>query len=385
MPLSFHLPAVIVPFAVLAFLATACFADSAPTAHTEDATPTITSTAIPRPHLTPRPRRTPTPSPTPTATPIGRPQRPDVTPIAQVCLQQDDATPTPTPRVAATRAPTPRRGETPEPEETPSLRVTPREGVVPGPGHEALPLRIDGELQQGIEELIGEEQSYAVYVKDMASGRGAVVNEDAVFYAASIFKLTVMYEVLNQVQQGLIALDEVLTLTPYYEAYGLGPRATALCQELTVFEALQAMMSISDNAAAVLLQDVVGAPNINASMESLGMTQTRLLTEDLPVTALDLALLLDAIVRSEAINPEASTLMVELLLSEEFDNGIASPLPPEAEVAHKTGNWVNATHDAAIVYGPGVTYLLVVLSDRDHETQLIQDISRLVYEHFVAP
>jgi beta-lactamase class A len=246
-------------------------------------------------------------------------------------------------------------------------------------------LRIDAELQAGIEELIGDEEAYAVYVKDMASGRGALVNEDAVFYAASLFKLSVMYEVLNQVQQGLIALDEVLTLTPYYESFGLAPRATALCQELTVFEALQAMMSVSDNAAAVLLQDVAGAGNINASMDSLGMRATRLLTEDLPVTATDLALLLDAIVRSEAISAEASALMVELMLSEEFDNGVSGPLPPEVEVAHKTGNWTNATHDAAIVYGPGITYLLIVLSDRDHETALIQDVSRLVYEHFVAP
>jgi beta-lactamase class A len=377
MVLSPRLPAVLLPLVAL-LLTTACFAESVPAAEPDD-TPSVTATAIPRPRLTPRPTR---PPPTATPTPIRPPSR-DATPIAQSCpSSQEAAAPTATPRVTSNAS---RRQQARQAAPAPPLRVTPRPGVSSGGSHTPLPLRIDADLQRGIEELVGDEETYAVYVKDMASGAGAVLNSDRVFYAASLFKLEIMYEVLSQVEQGLIALDDVLTLTPYYESFGLGPRATRLCQQLTVFEALQAMMSVSDNAAAVLLQDVAGAGNISASMAALGMTETQLLSKDLPVTARDVALLLDAIVRSEAVSPEASALMVELMLSEVLDNGISSPLPQEVEVAHKTGNWSNATHDAAIVYGPGITYLLVVLSDRNHETALIQDISQLVYEHFMAP
>ena len=265
------------------------------------------------------------------------------------------------------------------------LRLSPREGVAPGGSHTPLPMRRETELQATIEALLsGEQGAFAVVAMDLSTGRGAAVNADEVFYAASLFKLSVMYEVLNQAEQGIVALDESLTLTPYYESFGLGPRATLLCERFSVREALVAMISFSDNAVAVLLQDLVGAGNINASLEALGASETRLLEEDLPVTAADIALFLDAIASGSAVSEAASAMMVELMLGERFDNGLKAALPPRAVVAHKTGNWYNATHEAAIVYAPGVSYLLVVLTDRDHETWVIEAVSRAVYAYFTS-
>jgi beta-lactamase class A len=349
----------LVPFVLLVL---ACEGSSA-----EDVTPTPTRRAVAS--ATPRP--TATASPEPDATPIRPPEttEPGASGTPVVSCQPDE-----------TSAPTPtlRPGQTPAP---PSPRVTARPGVQPGGSHTPLPLLPDAGLTAAIEGVVRDlDGTYAVYAQDLATGRGAAVNADTVFYAASLFKILVMYEAFNQVEQGILSLDDRLTITPYYDSFGLGPRATVLCQRVTVREALYAMMSVSDNAAAVLLQDVVGSGNANNSARALGM-QVHEIIEALPVTATDLALILDAIARGQAVSEAASRQMVELLLGERISNGLTRPLPDEVVVAHKTGNWSNATHDVGIVYAPGVTYLLVILSDRDHVTSGIAAISEAVYEY----
>jgi beta-lactamase class A len=296
---------------------------------------------------------------------------PTGSPSASCTIVRPDLTPTPAPSapVDVSLTPGPRM-------------VAGRYAPVAEP-YEPLPAHADPQLEALILATLGPAvESYGVVVKDLQDGRAAAVNADRAFYAASLYKLLVMYEVFSQESRGLLKLDDVLVMTPYYHSFGLGPRGTVLCQEASVHEVLQAMMSISDNAAGVLLQDLVGAWNVNASMEALGLKTARMLTDDLPVDAADVALLLEAIARGEAVSEAASDAMLSLLLSERFDNGIVGGLPHGTTVAHKTGNWSNATHDVAIVYSPASTYVLVVLSDRSHDTRLTRALSAAVYEYF---
>ena len=74
--------------------------------------------------------------------------------------------------------------------------------------------------------------------------------------------------------------------------------------------------------------------------------------------------------------------MLNLLQGEGFDNGLRAGVPEGVTVAHKTGNWDNATHDAGLVYAHTGPYLIVVLSDRNHETRLTQALSTLAYQYF---
>jgi beta-lactamase class A len=226
--------------------------------------------------------------------------------------------------------------------------------------------------------------AFGVFVKHLESGATASVNADRPFYAASIFKLMVMYEVFSQSSRGLLDLEERLVVTPYYDDFGMSPRATGLCQEMSVRHLLHAMMSVSDNAAGVLLLDLVGSWNVNASMEALGLEASRILPEDLPVTASDLGLLLEAMVRGEAVSRSASEAMLSLLATETFDNGIVAGVPAGTVVVHKNGVLANASNQAAIVYSPNATYVLVVLSERNRETRLIRAVSEAVYGYFNA-
>jgi len=278
----------------------------------------------------------------------------------------------------------PRPDMTPPPQETPdaAVRLVPPRGVQLPPEYDPISFVEDEALREQILDILGDEaDSYAVFVKDLKTGRGVSINAEEVFYAASVFKLFVMYELFNQQSQGLVRWADQLVVTPYYDSFGLNVRGTALCETVTVARALVAMMAASDNAAAVLLQDLVGAGNVNESLKALGLAASEI-TEALPLTAADVALLLEAIGRGQAVSASASAEMIGLMKREELDNGLGADLPEGVELAHKTGNWFNATHDAGIVFAPGGAYVIVVLSDKDHETALIRRLARAVFEHF---
>jgi beta-lactamase class A len=276
----------------------------------------------------------------------------------------------------------------------PSERIA-SPGAVPTPSHyEPLPLREDAALEARLREALGDQvDSYGVAVKNLADGGGALINPDKVFYAASLFKVAVMYEVFHQRSLGLLSFDERLLITPYYAGFDLGTLAVEVCQTLSIGEALSYMMSVSDNTSAVLLQDRVGSANVNRSLAALGLTTTRLLPDDLPTTAAEMALLMEMIARGQAVDAGASQEMVNLLASEEIDNGLRAGVASAESarggasgegtvVAHKTGNWSNATHDVGIVYSPAATYVIAVLSDKAYETELTAEVSRVVWEYY---
>ena len=268
------------------------------------------------------------------------------------------------------------------PAATVSTTPTPAVNEYPGP-YEPIPFVADAALKQRLDSAVGDRAgSYAYYVKDLATGRGAVHAGEGVFNAASLFKLFVMYEAFRQESLDLIDWEQTMVVTPYYDAFALSPRVTDLCQVLTVGEAMEAMLSVSDNAAAVLLQDLVGSGNVNASIAALGLKDSGLFEDGLPVTANDLALLMEAIAAGNAISPAASADMLRLLDHDVFENGLVSGLPVDTAVSRKTGNWADATNVAGVVFAPFGPYVFVALTSNGYETDVIRALSSATYAHF---
>jgi beta-lactamase class A len=307
---------------------------------------------------------------------------------SQQCFDQINATPpppraTPTPGLSPTPPPTatftPVPTDTPGPPPTATTTPYPREAFVP------IPLEEDSGFEDELDGILGDEaDSYAFVIKDLATGRGAQHNVDQIFYAASVFKLFVMYEVFIQQSQGRVSWDGELVVTPYYDSFGLTPRRTELCQVLSVAEAMNDMLSVSDNTAAVLLQDLVTSGAVNSSLDTLGIKTSGLFEDGLPLTAADVAVLLEAIARGATVSRDASSDMLQLMTREELDNGLGAGIPAGANVivAHKTGNWGDATHDVGVVFAPFGTYLFVALSDTNHETAVIKALSTAAYNYF---
>ena len=246
-----------------------------------------------------------------------------------------------------------------------------------------MPSHRDAGLEEVIRSSLGDEvDSYGVVVKNLVNGAVAEVNPHKPFETASLFKLWVMYEVYKQVELGLVDMDEELLVTPYYASFDAGSLPVEVCDTLTVRGALWAMITYSDNTSGFLLRDKVGLGNIHRDLQALGLTESAFSHEDVTSTAADMALFLEMVVLQAAVSREASREMLGLMLAQKVLDRLPALLPSGVEVANKTGDLLEVTHDVGIVYAPQPTYVIAVLSDRGGESEPIAVLSRAIYDYF---
>jgi beta-lactamase class A len=286
--------------------------------------------------------------------------------------------PVPSVRPTATPTPEPRRvslGELAGDAEVPAL---------PSPFAEPM---ADPDLEALIVQTLGDDlPSYSVVVQHLADGRSAAVGAASVYNAASLFKLEVLLQVYRQRDEGEIDFSQELELTEEYVEYDLNTLELLGLEEgdlITVADAISAMIVVSDTPTAVMLQDLVGPVRIEQMLRSLGLSETYYNT-DLPTSARDMALLIRAIATGDGVSDGSRLEMLSLLLQERIREGIPAGVPADTAVAHKTGNLINATHDVAIVWGPGGPYVIAVLSDQAWRWGPIVAVSQAVYDYFAT-
>ena len=314
--------------------------------------------------------------------------------VAQACSSTEPETPptaTPTTSVtltAATAAPTPR---------SEAATSTPAPPIVPirieGPCHNpypdeapleptsGLPIRLRPLGQsptlaahrfefpvsdRALMEVVGtvlrdEDDHFAIVIKNLSDGMGMVLEPDRDFYAASLYKTWVMLEAFNQQQALLLDWAEQYIVSDHYVTYGLNLGELQECDVVTLQSALERMMGRTDNVAANLLLDRVGAGNINRALRNLGLELSGFYTVGtMPTTAAETALLLEAIYEGDAVNDVASVGMLEILKKERIADRIPALLPPGREIAHKTGNWADAQDEGGVVFSAKAAYRMVV-------------------------
>lgn len=339
-------------------------------------TPFANFTVTPQQEAVVAPRITTVPSPTevrvatPTAT-----KKPTSGPILVS---------TPAPQAIATGVSGPSGRIQPQGTPTPvATRIVGSRYVPPTPPYNPPPFRLDISLESQIRKSLGENvANYGVVVKRLSDGGGVTINADREFYAASLFKVLVMFEVFKQRESKLLGFDESLTFTPPYVEYALGDWRWPLWSQVSVRELQEAMITESDNVAAIMLHDRVGGYNIIADYKSIGLKHTDITTDTMPTSAGDMAMWLEMIARGKAVNEKSSQGMIDLLARQKINDRLPALLPTGIKVAHKTGNWDNATHDVGVVYAPRGAYVIAVLSDKAGQTKGVAELSRLVYEYF---
>ena len=242
----------------------------------------------------------------------------------------------------------------------------------------------DARIAEAIRDALGTDSGhYGVVVKRLRDGRGESLNADREFYAASTFKLAVLLEAERRLSAGTLQLDDRLQLTAedVTEDLGtLGKLDLAADGSLSIRAALEAMVTVSDNSTAVELLHLLGAGNIDATLAELGLQHTSVNTRDLPTTAGDMALLMEAVVTGKGMSEGARRDARELLLRQETRDGIPAGLPAGVNVGNKTGTWEGATHDVAFVEAPSGTYVITVLSDKDWDWAPISRVSKAVFD-----
>jgi beta-lactamase class A len=230
---------------------------------------------------------------------------------------------------------------------------------------------------------------------------------DDVFHAASTMKIPVMIELFHQVREGKLKLDGALPVKNEFRSLADGSTFTldptddsetdlykAVGQTRTLSELCELMITVSSNLATNLLVEKLGVDNIRATVHALhadGMNVLRGVEDNKAyekgmnntTTARGLLSLLEAIANGQAVDPDSSRQMVEILSRQKFNEGIPAGLPPGTRVAHKTGELTKVRHDAAIVYAPRPFALVILvrgLAESKDSAALMADITRRIYQ-----
>ena len=203
------------------------------------------------------------------------------------------------------------------------------------------------------------------FCKDFATGETVAFHADEPVVAASVIKLCVMAEAFRQREAGLLDFAAEVTVRPEDKKPSCGA-LTYLHDGLTVTvrDLVVLMIILSDNTATNLLIDRLGTEAINAFMSELGLSERtkcrrKLFEPELSargirnhVTAADIGLLLEKLMRGEVVSPEASAEMLGILRNQRLNGKMPFLLAPRRiRCAHKTGEDYDdgITHDVGII------------------------------------
>jgi len=208
-----------------------------------------------------------------------------------------------------------------------------------------------------------------IYAKNLDTGATYDLRGDERVRTASTIKLPILVAVYAEVAEGKARWDQELILTKEKKVSGSGVLTEFTDgTKLTLRDATNLMIVVSDNSATNLVLDVVSSDTVNARMDALGLTKTRSVRKigggspgkvnDDPVWRLyglgistphEMVTLLERLERGEIVSPEASKEIIETLKREQFGEGIGRTLY-DVPVASKLGALDRLRSDIGIVY-----------------------------------
>ena len=185
-----------------------------------------------------------------------------------------------------------------------------------------------------------------VFAKNFDTGETYALNADERVRTASTIKIAVMIEAFARVAEGKAKWTDEVVLTKEKKVSGsgiLGELSDGL--KLTLRDAVNLMMILSDNTATNLVLDVLTTDAVNARMESLGFKQIKIMRkvgsggESMAgkdpenkkfglgfATPREMVLVMEKLERGEIVSPAASKEMIELMKSEQGRNAIGRSL-----------------------------------------------------------
>jgi len=266
------------------------------------------------------------------------------------------------------------------------------------------------DIRSQIKELLSKNEGiFAVAFKDLKDGETILINENEVFHAASTMKTAVQLETLIQVEKGRFSLDDSILIKNEFKSIVDGSSFSLsveddsetelygrLGQKITLRAMMVAMITKSSNLATNIIIDLVGAINVNNSLQKFGIQGIKVLrgVEDTKAfekglnnttTALGLMTLFEKIGNEEILPPQLNEELIQILTQQHFNEIIPAYLPPDVKVAHKTGSINGVQHDSGIVFLPeGRKYILVLLSknlkDESASVKSMAEVSKILFE-----
>ena len=134
------------------------------------------------------------------------------------------------------------------------------------------------ELDQQLRTIAAAHRGQvAMFAENLQTHETAALGADTVVQTASVIKLAILYEALEQIRSGKAHFEDRLTLSKADQVPGSGVlHLLDAPMGLTLKDALTLMVVMSDNAATNLAIDHLGLASINARIASLGLKNTYL-------------------------------------------------------------------------------------------------------------
>ena len=247
-----------------------------------------------------------------------------------------------------------------------------------------------------LDRLQNFSREVGFYYKNLQTNEIIEYNEEKSMLAASLIKLTVLVEVFNQLDKGILKKDNEFITNDNDKV----PSCGALNYmhsglKITIKDLYTLMIILSDNYATNILIDILGIENINKTIKDINLKKTilnrKMFDEDKSskgienyTSAKDMGILLEKMYSGELVNKNYSKEMMDVLKNQRLNGKIPFFLHSEKakiEIAHKTGEDNNITHDVGIVFAKEPFIICFTGNDVDVPLyeRLIQDISYELY------
>src|SRR5271154_4215462 len=146
--------------------------------------------------------------------------------------------------------------------------------VTVGQGQGTSPVSLAAQVRAIAAEHHGD---VALFAENLKTHETVAISPDTPVQTASVIKLTILYEALEQVRSGKAHFDDKITLTKADQVQGSGVLLFFDAPlSLTLKDVLTMMIVMSDNSATNLVIDHLGLENIDARISKLGLKDTYL-------------------------------------------------------------------------------------------------------------
>lgn len=248
-------------------------------------------------------------------------------------------------------------------------------------------------LKQAVENsLEGTIGTYGVVVKNLKTSESYYSNEHRVFEPGSLYKVWIMAAAFDQIKNGELDGDEILSedISVLNEKFNIASEDAEMTEgtiALSVKDALEQMITISHNYAALLLTEKIKLSNVALFLKENAFDESTVGINGASPTSTpsNIALFFEKLYKGELADLTYTQKMLDLLKKQTLNEKLPKYLPKDVVVAHKTGEIDYLTHDAGIVFSDKGDYIIVVMSESTFPPgaeDRIAGVSKAVYEYF---
>ena len=268
-------------------------------------------------------------------------------------------------------------------------------GVVPAT-QGSISSELKTKFERRLSDIAGKLDGVVGYeIVDLTSGDRFAHLERETFPTASTIKLTLVYELFKQAEEGRIRLDETVALDRSKAVGGTGVLAEMGTPVLSIRDYAVLMVTLSDNTATNVLIDRLGMDSVARRMQALGLNGTKLRRHMMDTAAArrgdenvstpdEMVRLLQAM---QGGGQEGHAMPDAIaLLKKPKESRLRRGLPGDVATADKPGELDGVRVDAGVVYAKNRPYIFCVMTTFLHDEgageRAIEDMSRAAYEYF---